>query len=83
MDEGIHLTVHARDRAHDMDLSDHEIECALRYPEAVYPGVRGRTCYQRGRLVVVYDQLRRTVITFLWHRKEGRDGTATQESVHG
>ena len=66
------LSDHAKVRRKEMRVTEDEISAALEDPELVYPGFRNRTCYRRGRLVVIANQ-RHEVITLLWHGKECRD----------
>lgn len=66
------LSDHAKVRRKEMRVTEDEIAAALDDPELVYPGFRNRTCYLRGRLVVIANN-RREVITLLWHGKECRD----------
>ena len=71
------ISRHAQQRRKQMGVTEHQIaltvyECEMSYPGSIkYPP--GRTCYQRGALVVVMDNADNEVITVLWHRKEGRD----------
>jgi hypothetical protein len=71
------LSRHAQMRRKQMGVTEHRIEAVLGEPETIYPGdlgchPKGRTCYQRGELVVIVDNRRGQVVTVLWHRKEGR-----------
>lgn len=68
------LSDHAKQRRKQMHVTEHQIEQAIADPDTTYPGPSGhppgRTCYQRGPIVVVVDEIR--VVTVLWHRLEGR-----------
>jgi hypothetical protein len=70
----VKLTDHAKLRRKQMGVTEHQIEAAIADPDTVYPGGRGhpkgRTCFQRGPIVVVTEGHR--VVTILWHRMEGR-----------
>ena len=65
---------HAQQRRKQMGVTEHRIQAVLADPDMVYPGGKGhpagRMCYQRGDLVVVVEG--DTVVTVLWHGKEGR-----------
>jgi hypothetical protein len=69
------LTRHAQMRRKQMRVTEDQITAVLLHPETVYPGGNthpgGRTCYQRGPLVVVVDTTGE-VVTILTHRAEGR-----------
>jgi len=72
------LTRHAQQRRKQMRVTEHQIDEAVADPDLIYPGSKanghkaGRTCYQRGPIVVVMDDNKNEVVTVLWHRKEGR-----------
>jgi hypothetical protein len=70
------LTDHAQQRRKQMGVSEDRILDALNHPEAVYPGSQGhpggRTCRQKGDIVVITDDATGEVVTVLWHGKEGR-----------
>jgi hypothetical protein len=71
------LSPHAKQRRKQMGVTEHQIDAAIADPDTVYPGSypghrAGRTCYQRGPIVVVVQDQTNQVITVLWHRKEGR-----------
>jgi hypothetical protein len=72
----ISLCEHASERMAEMGVDINEVGMALSEPELTYPGSvkykPGRTCYQRGRIVVVWCNVEQVVVTVLWHQKEGR-----------
>lgn len=71
---GFRVSQHARLRAREMGVPLHEVIEAASSPETAYPSLRypGARTATRGRLAVAYDPERRTVITVLWNREEGR-----------
>ena len=73
-----HFTPHAKRRRKQMKVTEAEVELAISDPELTYPSERAgvpRRLFQRGRIVVVTDWDGTEVVTVLWHRKEGRDGS--------
>jgi hypothetical protein len=70
------LTRHAQKRRKQMGVNEDQITAAVLDAETIYPGgswhPEGRTCYQRGELVVVMCDETGEVVTLLWHGKEGR-----------
>lgn len=70
------LSRHAQQRRKQMGITEDRIDATIAEPDAMYPGSTshpsGRTCYQRGDLVVVVQDSTGEVVTILWHRREGR-----------
>ena len=71
------LSQHAKRRRKQMHVTEDQIRAAVADPETVYPGnapghPTGRTCYQRGPIVVVVNDATDEVVTVLWHGAEGR-----------
>ena len=69
---------HAQLRRKEMGLTEDQVRLAVDEPDMVYPASHrhpgDRTCYQRGNIVVVFDNEREQIVTVLWHGKEGRGG---------
>lgn len=81
------LSVHAKQRASDMEIEDDEVLAVLAAPECDYPSNRpGCRVATSGLLAVPYNPESRTAITVLWNRCRARadiDRAAGVSAVQG